>query len=210
MAAKELYDSYPLPDGNGVDLEDGEHGDASALLLAYNTDAKTLRTAVDYLHSVLQGTAEESPLLYRDIGKMRGGWHAAPGGGFQSREFRFSGYDMRWHVERRHPEAMATAACVRNYDNPRPSGLTAVAEEEEDKVASPPRRGFMHVSALPPVKWIETKGPARTPAPPPPPVTELVCRMRIADLLLNTHEPGFVLAAFKCAACSRMVAEHDQ
>ena len=243
MAAKELYDSYPLPD-DGVDLEDGEHGDASALLLAYNTDAKTLRTTVEYLRSVIAGTAEESPLLYRDIGKMRGGWHAAPGGGFQSREFRFSGYDMRWHAERRHADAMATAVFVRNYEAARPDGLAVVTEEEEDKVASPPRRGFMHASALPPVTFVHpegpARGPARTSAPPPPSLVDAdsyarfvglhskpavakapppavepnrpdnPCYMRIADLLLNTHEPGYVLAAFTCAACGRTVARHDQ
>ena len=235
MTAKELYDSYPLPDG-GVDLEDDEHADAvldaSALLLAYNTDAKTLRTALDYLTSVLQGTAEESPLLYRDIGRMRGGWHAAPGGGFQSREFRFSGYDMRWHVERRQADAMATAVCVRNYDNPRPSGLGAVAEEDEEKVTSPAR-----TSAPPPPPLVNAENYARflglhnrhvvAKAPPvaagkvQPPTggtdKELarylghdVCNMRIADLLLNTHEPGYESAARKCAACGRAVAVHDQ
>lgn len=223
MAARELYDSYALPGGgNGVDLEDEEPEDASALLLAYNTDAKTLRTTVEYLRSVIAGTAEESPLLYRDIGKMRGGWHAAPGGGFQSREFRFSGYDMRWHAERRHADAMATAVFVRNYEAARPHGLTAVTEEDEDKAASP-ARGPVRTSAPPPLVnaegYVRFLGPHSmhvvAKAPPPPPALDpgppgLVCRMRIADLLLNTHEPGFVCAAHKCAACGRMVAEHDQ
>jgi hypothetical protein len=150
-----------------VDLEDEEPEDASALLLAYSTDAKTLRTAVAYLRSVIAGTAEESPLLYRDIGKMRGGWHAAPGGGFQSREFRFSGYDMRWHAERRQADAMATAVFVRNYDAARPHGLTAVAEEDEDKKASPAR------------------GPVRTSAPPP-----------LAHFVnINDHGPGLCSSA---------------
>ena len=208
--------------GGGVDLEDGEHEDASALLLAYNTDAETLRTTVEYLRSVIAGTAEESPLLYRDIGKMRGGWHAAPGGGFQSREFRFSGYDMRWHTERRHADAMATAVFVRNYEAARPHGLTAVTEEEEDKVASP-TRGPTRTSAPPPLVnaegYVRFIGPhsvhVTAKAPPPPPVAEPdrldnPCYMRVADLLLNTHEPGYVLAARTCAACGRMVARHDQ
>lgn len=208
MATQSHYDSYPLPDG-GVDLEEYEDADtATSLLLAYNASGEVLRLAKLYLQSVVAETAVESPLVYSHLGRVRAGWHVAPGGGFQSAEFRFAGYDMRWHVDRKDSNAMATAVFVRNYHDTRPQ-LPAVAEGEE-KTGSPPRRGFMHESALPPVKWIEAKGPARTPAPLPPPALVLECHMRIADLLLNTHEPGFILAAANCAACGRMVAVHDQ
>jgi hypothetical protein len=41
-------------------------------------------------------------------------------------------------------------------------------------------------------------------------IARAMCRMRIADLLLNTHEPGYASAARLCAACGCAVANHNQ
>lgn len=220
------YDSYPLPDE--VDLDEYEETEtAGSLLLAYNASNDVFRLATEYLKSVVAQTAVESPLVYSHLGKVRAGWHAAPGGGFQSADFRFSGYDMRWHVDRRDANAMVTAVFVRNYHDTRPKPLNVVVEEEEDKVASPAR-----VSAPPPppsafypqpVNTVTYKDGKFTSVPAGTRIAmrsdevltgsdrlDNPCYMRIVDLLLNTHEPGYVLAARKCEACGRMIARHNE
>lgn len=207
MTAKpqSLYDSYPLPDGGhdgGVDLEeeenDGEVVSAESLRLHYRATSKDVDRIASYLATFISGTAEESPVVYEDIGVRRAGWH--PSGDktypYASNSFRVFDHWLQWMVARREKGETVVPLLLDLYGRPA-RGPSRVAPEvkETELTDRGPETVVVEVKKMEPAER-EMDGLPR-------------CNMTISDLLKNVTRPGYEVAALKCAYCTRPIALHD-